>query len=90
LDGGSARNERKRTALWYDRVEGEDAITNERGQPLTNAFVQLLVDVVRRLHGDGDIQRIFGTSLPVLIHELEYYDEIARQNLAANSAGVVS
>ena len=25
----------------------------------------------------------------MLIHELEYYDEIASQNLAANPAGVV-
>jgi hypothetical protein len=28
-------------------------------------------------------------SIPVLIHELEYCDEIAEQNLAANPAGVV-
>ena len=79
----------RENSLWYDLAEGEDAIFNERGEPLTNAFVRLLVDVVRRLHAEGDIQRIFGRSLPVLIHELEYDDEIAEQNLAANPAGVV-
>ena len=37
----------------------------------------------------GDIERLFARSIPVLIHELECYDEIASQNLAANPAGVV-
>jgi hypothetical protein len=33
--------------------------------------------------------RIFGNPLPVLIHELEYDDEIAAQNVRANPPGVV-
>ena len=88
--GASLREDWAReNGLWYELAEGEDALFNERGEPLTNAFVRLLVDVVGSLHRDGDIQRIFGRSLPVLIHELEYYEEIAAQNLAANPAGVV-
>ena len=67
----------------------EDAIFNDRGEPLTRAFVQLLVAVVQRLH-QGDIGRIFLRPLPVIIHELEYYDEIARQNVAANPPGLVT
>jgi hypothetical protein len=75
--------------LWYDLEPGEDAVFNERGEPLTKAFVRLLVGVVQRLH-QGDIERIFGRAIPVLIHELEYYEEIASQNLSANPAGVVT
>jgi hypothetical protein len=75
--------------LWYELEPGEQAIFNERGEPLTRAFVELLVEVVRRLHREGDVERTFGRAIPVLIHELEYYDEIATQNLAANPEGVV-
>ena len=46
------------------------------------------VVAARRLHEEGDISRIFGKTIPVLIHELEYYDTIAKQNLAANAPGV--
>ena len=52
--------------------------------PVTQAFVALLVRLVVRLHADGVIKAKFGRTIPVLIHELEYYDEIADQNLAAN------
>jgi hypothetical protein len=89
-DGAALRETWAReSGLWYELTEGEDAVFNERGAPLTNAFVQGLVDVVRRMHRNGDVEQIFGRTIPVLIHELEYYDEIAAQNLAANPVGVV-
>jgi hypothetical protein len=74
--------------LWYDLAEDEDPVFNERGKPLTSAFISLLEEIVARLHST-DIEEIFGRRLPVLIHELEYYDDIAEQNLRANPAGVV-
>lgn len=74
--------------LWYELADGEDPAFDERGEPLTRAFVSLLERVVARLHA-GDIEAVFGRRLPVLIHELEYYDEIAEQNLRANPSGVV-
>ena len=58
--------------LWYDAPENESPVFNDRGEPLTKAFVTLLEGVVQRLHGT-DIERVFGRALPVLIHELEYY-----------------
>jgi hypothetical protein len=51
--------------------------------------VALLVDVVRRLHANGDLVATIGRTVPVLIHELEYYDAIADQNLRANPPGLV-
>lgn len=70
---------------WYD----DGGEFDERGEPITQAFVDLLVDVVQRMHGDGIVAGLFGRTLPVLIHELEYYDRIAQQNLRANPPGVV-
>jgi hypothetical protein len=78
----------RKEGLWYDLEPGEDAVFNEKGETLTKVFVQLLVAVVQRLH-QGDIERIFGKPIPVLVHELEYYEEIASQNLDANPVGVV-
>jgi hypothetical protein len=51
------------------------------GEETSAHFVQLLVVITKQLHADGTIARLFGRPIPVLIHELEYYDEIAEQNL---------
>lgn len=55
---------------------------------VTRSFVGLLERVVRSLHQDGVIASLFGRSIPVLIHELEYYAEIAEQNQRANPDGL--
>ena len=56
---------------------------------ITNDFVQTLVQVVKELHSSGFIEEQFGKKIPVLIHELEYYDVIAKQNIEANSIALV-
>lgn len=81
----------RQRGFWYSDEEEErdlDAAL-EKVQPLTGEFVDILVGVVQDLHRSGEIERVFGRAIPVLIHELEYYDEIARQNEAANPPGVV-
>lgn len=57
---------------------------------ITAAFVEVLVEVVKELHESGFIKEQFGKEIPVLIHELEYYEEIAEQNLRANPAETVA
>jgi hypothetical protein len=52
------------------------------------AFLTMRASSLRQLHRD-DISRIFGLPIPVLIDELEYYDEIATQNIEANPPGLV-
>ena len=47
-------------------------------------FVNLLVAVVQDIHASGLLKDIFGREIPILIHELEYYEKIARQNMEAN------
>ena len=47
-------------------------------------FVELLVAIVQDIHASGLLKDKFGREIPVLIHELEYYEKIAQQNIAAN------
>lgn len=56
---------------------------------ITEAFFEVLIEVVRKLHESGFIKEQFGKEIPVLIHELEYYEETAERNLKANPAGIV-
>lgn len=72
--------------LWYsDDQEDEDYdAAMEKGEQFVARFTELVVAITRQLHDDGIISRIFGRSIPVLVHELDYYDEIAEQNRRAN------
>ena len=52
-------------------------------------FVSVLVEAVKNLHGSGFIKEKFGKEIPVVIHELEYCDKIAVQNIEANTLPLV-
>ena len=56
----------------------------EQTEKITQAFVNLLVDIVKEIHEQKILTAKFGKELPIIIHELEYYDEIAQQNIEAN------
>ena len=66
--------------LYYtDEDEDDDFDTClEKGEKITKSFVSTLIGIVQRLHKEQI------TELPILIHELEYYDEIKNQNVLAN------
>lgn len=72
---------------YYD----DDAVTldTEEANKITRAFVALLIDIVREIHEQRILTGKFGKELPVIIHELEYYDEIAEQNIKANGEELV-
>lgn len=57
---------------------------------ITQKFVEELVSIVQELHSSGFIRNKLKKDIPVLIHELEYYDTIAEQNLHANPADTVA
>jgi hypothetical protein len=76
---------RDELGLWYD--DGE--IFDPRGEPITRAFIEMLIGVTQNLHAEGGIAELFADEVPVLIHELEYYPEIAEQNIRANPPGLV-
>jgi hypothetical protein len=75
-------------ALSYDPDDYSDEAL-EVGRRMTQAFVAACVAAVQRLHREGTIQTVFGKPIPVLVHELEYYDEIAEQNRVANPPELV-
>ncbi|NMH86766.1 hypothetical protein [Flavivirga algicola] len=50
----------------------------EKGGEITENFVSILVETVREIH------KAQITTKPILIHELEYYDQIRDQNIEAN------
>lgn len=66
--------------------EDED---DEKLELITKAFVDVLIQVVRELHESRVITEKFGKPIPILIHELEYYDAIAEQNIKANGSLLV-
>jgi hypothetical protein len=65
----------------------EDAEEND--DKITESFIELLIEIVKEIHEDKILTEKFGKELPILIHELEYYDEIAEQNIEANGEELV-
>ena len=57
---------------------------------MTTAFVSCCVDAARRLHEEGALHASFGRDLPVLVHELEYYDAIIEQNSRCNPPHLIA
>ncbi|MEU8364341.1 hypothetical protein AB0C27_50820 [Nonomuraea sp. NPDC048882] len=51
---------------------------------VTAHFVDACIHLASDLHTAGVIERAIGRPVPVVIHELEYYEQIARQTEAAN------
>ncbi|AYC36345.1 hypothetical protein DWG14_00554 [Streptomyces griseorubiginosus] len=51
-------------------------------------FNQTCCLLARTLHTNGVIERSVGRTVPVIVHELEYYEAIARQTETANPPGV--
>ena len=48
-------------------------------ETLTPKFVNELVKIVQELHQSGFIKEQFNKEIPIIIHELEYYDVIANK-----------
>ena len=82
----------KAEGIWYsdEEIDSDEERTYALDPLITSRFITMLVGVVRQLHADGVIVRKFGRAIPVLVHELEYYDAIARQNALANPDDVAS
>jgi hypothetical protein len=74
--------------LWFaDDDYSDEALAI--GEAMTRRFVDECVKAVQRLHQTGAVVASFGRPIPVLVHELEYYDEIVEQNRRANPPGLI-
>jgi len=71
---------------WTDRL----VVTQYEGAAglMTSAFVELCVDTAQLMHRSGVVVDVFGGPIPIVVHELEYYDEIAAQTERANPPGL--
>ena len=74
---------------YEEMFDAEEEPEESLYEGITGAFIEVLIEVVKELHESGFIKEQFGKEIPVLIHELEYYDKIAGQNLRANPAKIV-
>lgn len=69
---------------WMDE-HGFLALTDDEvDEEITRLFVEEIVELVQELHEEKLLTQKFGRELPIIIHELEYYDEIVEQNKKAN------
>lgn len=80
----------KARGLWYsDEDEKADFDRCMRiASDITAYFVEACVRIARALHESGVIKQVFSHQIPILVHELEYYDEIAVQTRSANPPGL--
>lgn len=62
----------------------------EQTENITQAFVAVLVEIVKKIHLQKILTDKFGTEIPIIIYELEYYDEIVKQNIEANGKMLVT
>ncbi|MET9995189.1 hypothetical protein ABZ061_37290 [Streptomyces mutabilis] len=91
-DGAATRRQWiNELGLWYDEPTNPEEWVTTVGSTaaLIGAnFNQACVQLARGLHDDGVIATIIGKPVPVVLHELEYYEAIARRTEAANPPGL--
>ena len=85
---------------WYEEQgitnigeENEDEMYDEdmnyigKGPAGYYELLEMVANVARKLHADGVIKEQFGKDIPVIVHELEYYDLIYDATKKANPDG---
>lgn len=60
----------------------------EKGSQFDDEFREAVITMTQRLFEEGVIEEVFGKNIPVLIHELEYYDEPISWTVRANPQGL--
>lgn len=77
--------------LWYDEpTDPADWLTTVGAiaAQIEAHFNQACWQLAQTLHETGVIERSLGRAVPVIVHELEYYDGIARRTEYANPPGL--
>ncbi|MGI4865829.1 MAG: hypothetical protein ACRYFZ_18035 [Janthinobacterium lividum] len=84
------------TPYYYSQAENEAADEDEalfdkllsQGEQFDNEFVEISISLIQQLFSEGIISDTFGKNIPVLLHELEYYDKPLAWTKRANPPGV--
>jgi hypothetical protein len=77
---------KERDLRFGSNVSDDKLVENET--KLKREFMNLCARVAKKLHDEGIINKNFGRNVPVIIHELEYYDLIAECTKRANPGGI--
>jgi hypothetical protein len=80
----------KARGLWYsdDDEEADFDRCMRVGSDITAYFVDACIRIARALHENGVIEQRFSRPIPIIVHGLEYYDQIAVQTRSANPPGL--
>lgn len=80
----------KSLGLWYTQEEEDEDFdrTVELGQQFMSEFVNLCMRVAANLHNEGVIEKKFGRPIPIIVHELEYNEQIAFATENSNPPGL--
>ncbi|MFJ6386867.1 hypothetical protein ACIQJT_04595 [Streptomyces sp. NPDC091972] len=91
-DGAAARDQWIRElGLWYDEPGPSENRMNDVGPiaaRIEGAFNQACVMLARHLHDAGAVQSVIGKPVPIILHEPEYYEGVARRTEIANPPGL--
>lgn len=82
----------KSLGFWFTEEEFEQDIERccELTEKIQDQFISLCSRVARKLHDEGVIQNKFGRPVPIIIHELEYYERLAEAARQANPPGLTT
>lgn len=71
----------------------DDALFNElleKGEQFAQLFITQIIKMVQQLFSENILQDTFGKNLPVIIHELEYYEEPISWTRRANPSILIN
>lgn len=80
----------KSSPYYYSDEEAEIDFdtTYLKGQRIKERFIEIITGHARKLHSDGVIRAKFGKDIPIIVHELEYYDKPVLWTKQANPDGL--
>ncbi|GIJ96196.1 hypothetical protein CAPN001_07650 [Capnocytophaga stomatis] len=83
---------------FYTEEENERAMEEDealyekilkKGEKFQKEFINEVISIAKKLFEDKVIEKTFGNDIPIIIHELEYYDEPIRWTKKANPAKLI-
>ncbi len=87
-----------KTPYFYTEEENERAMEEDedlyekilkKGEKFRKEFINETISIAKQLFDNKVIEKTFGKDIPIIIHELEYYDEPIRWTKKANAAKLI-
>ena len=58
-----------------------------KGEAFNHEFIETIIKISSELHNQDVIKKIFGNAIPIIIHELEYYEKPVNWTKKGNPKG---